>query len=53
MKKLITACIALMLCAGAFAQEKVYLWPKKTGPGSEKVKVEDVPTAYLVELKTK
>ena len=41
MKKLITACIALMLCAGAFAQEKVYLWPKKNGPGSEKVKVEE------------
>jgi len=39
MKKLFAAAVALTLCACAFAQEKVYLWPKKTGPGSEKVKV--------------
>lgn len=29
-----------VMCASLFAQEKVYLWPKKTGPGSEKLKIE-------------
>lgn len=41
MKKSIAATMAgLILCASLSAQEKVYLWPKKTGPGSEKLKIE-------------
>ena len=39
MKKLITMALAACLLMGASAQEKVYLWPNKKGPGSEKVKV--------------
>lgn len=39
MKKIIMAALAMCLAAGSFAQEKVYLWPNKVGPGSEKVKV--------------
>lgn len=41
MKKLIFAAAVLLSCSALFAQEKVYLWPSKTGPGSEKVKVEE------------
>ena len=40
MKKFLAAAAGLLLASSLFAQEKVYLWPKKTGPGSEKVKVE-------------
>jgi len=40
MKKLLAAAMAVCMMSGAlFAQEKVYLWPDKKGPGSEKVKV--------------
>lgn len=40
MKKLVAAALVGCLFAGALcAQEKVYLWPNKKGPGSEKVKV--------------
>lgn len=39
MKKLVAAAFVGCLFAGALcAQEKVYLWPDKKGPGSEKVK---------------
>lgn len=41
MKKIIATTLSLLICASIFAQEKVYLWPKKTGPGSEKVKIEE------------
>lgn len=41
MKKLFAAALVLTLGLCAFSQEKVYLWPKKTGPGSEKVKVQE------------
>lgn len=40
MKKAAAALTALILGASLFAQEKVFLWPKKTGPGSEKLKIE-------------
>lgn len=40
MKKLLALTAAILVSAGLYAQEKVYLWPKMTGPGSEKVKVE-------------
>ncbi len=42
MKKLLAVATTVCLMMGAaFAQEKVYLWPDKKGPGSEKVKVEE------------
>ena len=40
MKKTLAAVTAIFLCSSIFAQEKVWLWPKKTGPGSEKLKIE-------------
>src|SRR5574344_1133139 len=40
MKKLVADAILCAALAALSAQENVYLWPKKTGPGSEKVKVE-------------
>ena len=41
MKKLLCSVLAFFVLANIFAQEKVYLWPKKIGPGSEKVKVQE------------
>ncbi len=40
MKKILAAAVFCAVVAALSAQENVYLWPKKTGPGSEKVKVE-------------
>ncbi len=44
MKKIVFAALAVLACSALFAQEKVYLWPSKVGPGSEKVKVEETVT---------
>jgi acetyl esterase/lipase len=40
MKKVSAMFTALLLGSLLFAQEKVYLWPEKKGPGSEKLKIE-------------
>lgn len=40
MKKTASIVLTLLLAFNLAAQEKVYLWPKKTGPGSEKLKIE-------------
>ena len=40
MKKTLATAAAILLCSSLFAQEKLWLWPKKTGPGSEKVKIQ-------------
>lgn len=39
MKKIVATAVICLILSTAFAQEKVYLWPNKVGPGSEKVKV--------------
>lgn len=44
MKKTIFTVLAMFLSISVFAQEKVYLWPSKVGPGSEKVKAEETVT---------
>ncbi|MBD5427684.1 MAG: alpha/beta hydrolase [Treponema sp.] len=38
MKRIIAAALACLTWCAVSAQEKVYLWPNKVGPGSEKVK---------------
>ena len=40
MKKLFALALSTLFLALTFAQEKVYLWPKKTGPGSQDLKIE-------------
>ncbi|MBP5284256.1 MAG: alpha/beta hydrolase [Treponema sp.] len=40
MKRILAAAVLFSMMLAAFTQEKIWLWPKKTGPGSEKVKIE-------------
>ena len=40
-KKLFLFTVFLFFSFSIFAQEKVYLWPKKKGPGSEKLKIQE------------
>lgn len=40
MKKLTIVAFVFLIAASIFAQEKVYLWQKKIGPGSEGLKIE-------------
>lgn len=39
LKKILFAACLLTLSSSVFAQEKIYLWPKKTGPGSQKLDI--------------